>query len=133
LVPGHPSWLAPLGSWDQLAKAGLEGASLRWGSLNGGPLRLAVLANDGQDQIDEATRIADRWVVRSPSPRACSPAESVPAAKAGTLSVTIASPGPLAPALVGPRVGWRRPCRGRDGWRRRATTPPGRADAGGDS
>jgi hypothetical protein len=101
LVPGHPSRLAPLGSWDQLAKAGLEGASLRWGSLNGGPLRLAVLANDGPEQAEDAARIVDRWVVRTPQPRACSPAEAPPSPKAGTLSVTIASSSPLAQALIG--------------------------------
>src|SRR5262249_4445862 len=44
LVPGHPAWLAPLGSWDGLAKAGIEAASLRWSALYGGPLRVAVLA-----------------------------------------------------------------------------------------
>src|SRR5204862_7319105 len=65
LVPGHPSWLAPLGAWEGLAKAGLEAASLRWAALYGGPLRLAILANDGQDQVDVAPRAADRWLVRS--------------------------------------------------------------------
>src|SRR5207253_3553799 len=79
LVPGHPSWLAPLGSWEGLAKAGVEGASLRWAALTGGPVRLAVLANESQEQAEDAARVLDRWLVRTPQPRACPPSESLPA------------------------------------------------------
>jgi hypothetical protein len=111
LVPGHPSWLAPLGAWEGLAKAGVEGASLRWSALTAGPLRLAVLANESQEQADGASRVLDRWLVRTSSqlgPRACSPVEAFPSPKAGTLSLAIASAPPLAQALVGigvPRQG----------------------------
>jgi hypothetical protein len=101
LVPGHPSWLAPFGAWDGLAKAGVEGVSLRWSALTGGPLRMAVIANEAQEQADAAARIVDRWLVRSPQGRACSPVEGSPSPKAGNLSVTLASPPPLAQALVG--------------------------------
>jgi hypothetical protein len=101
LVPGHPAWLAPLGAWDGLAKAGLEAASLRWGALFGGPLRLALLANESQEQAEAASRAADRWLVRSSQARACSPVEPSPAPKAGTVAVVLASSPPLAQALVG--------------------------------
>jgi hypothetical protein len=101
LVPGHPTWLAPLGAWDGLAKAGLEAASLRWSALYGGPLRLAILANEGQEQADAASRAADRWLVRSTQARACAPVEPAPNAKAGTVAVVLASSPPLAQALVG--------------------------------
>ncbi len=101
LVPGHPSWLAPLGSWDDLAKAGVEAASLRWAALSAGPLRLAVLANDGRGQADAVVRAIDRWIVRTEQPRACSPAEPAPAAKAGTVPIAVPSPPPLSQALLG--------------------------------
>jgi hypothetical protein len=101
LVPGHPAWLAPLGSWDGLAKAGVEAASLRWGALFGGPLRLALLANESQEQADAASRAADRWLVRGAQTRACSPVEPSPSPKAGTVAVVLASAPPLAQALIG--------------------------------
>ena len=104
LVPGHPSWLAPLGAWEGLAKAGVEGASLRWAALAGGPLRLAVLANEGQDQADGAARVVDRWLVRTSQPRVCGPVEASPTPKSGTVTITIASPPPLAQAFLGVSV-----------------------------
>src|SRR5262249_22481915 len=103
-VPGHPSWLAPLGAWEGLAKAGVEGASLRWAALAGGPLRLAVLANESQDQVEGAARIIDRWLVRTSQPRVCAPADASPTPKGGTVMLTIASPPPFAQALLGVSV-----------------------------
>jgi len=138
LVPGHPSWLAPLGSWDELAKAGADAASLRWAALAGGPLRIAVLANESQDQADRAARIVDRWLVRSATqPRVCSPVEPSSSPKAGTVPVTISpSTLPLAQALVGigvapqgsPESAWAEltlaALGGADGWLTRALAAP---------
>jgi hypothetical protein len=136
LIPGHPSWLAPLGAWEGLAKAGAEGASLRWSALTAGPMRLAVLANEGQEQADGAARVIDRWLVRGSQPRACSPVEASPSPKAGTLSISLASIPPLSQAIVGigvPRQGapdavWGEltlaGLGGADGWLGKAVTSP---------
>jgi hypothetical protein len=105
-APGHPSWLAPLGSWEDLAKSGTEAASLRWGALVQGPLRLAVLGNENAQQADAVARTIDRWLVRSSDqPRVCAAAEPAATAKSGTLQITLASPPPLAQALVGLPLG----------------------------
>jgi hypothetical protein len=106
VAPGHPSWIAPLGSWDELAKAGVEAASLRWSALSSGPLRLAVLANDDAQQSDVVAKTIDRWLVRTTDqPRACSPVDTAPLARSGTLEVTLSATSALsaapAQALVG--------------------------------
>ena len=103
LVPGHPSWLAPFGAWEELANASAEAASVRWSTLAAGPLRLAVLANESEEQIELAARTIDRWLVRGiDGARACAPVEPPGAAKSGTLQVTLpASPTPVWQALLG--------------------------------
>jgi hypothetical protein len=101
LVPGHPSWLAPLGAWEGLAKAGIEAASLRWAALDAGPMRVSILANDDPEQADRVVRAVDRWLVRTSQARACSPVEPATAARAGTVSVVLASAPTMAQALVG--------------------------------
>jgi hypothetical protein len=103
LVPGHPSWLAPFGAWEELANASAEAASVRWSTLAAGPLRVAVLANESEEQIELAARTIDRWLVRGiDGPRACAPVEPPGAAKSGTVQVTLsASPTPVWQALLG--------------------------------
>ena len=103
LVPGHPSWLAPFGAWEELANASAEAASVRWSTLAAGPLRLAVLANESEEQIEVAARTIDRWVVRGiDGAKACAPVEPPGAAKSGTVQVTLpASPTPVWQALLG--------------------------------
>jgi hypothetical protein len=103
LVPGHPSWLAPFGAWEEVSTAGVDAASLRWSTLTGGPLRVAVLANESEEQIDLAARTVDRWLVRHlDGPKACPPVEPPGAAKSGTVQVTLpASPSPVWQALLG--------------------------------
>ena len=104
LVPGHPSWLAPFGAWEELANAGVDAASMRWSTLMSGPLRLAVLANESEEQTDWAARTVDRWLVRSlDGGRACAPVEPPGVAKSGTLQVTLPSSpsSPLWQALLG--------------------------------
>jgi hypothetical protein len=104
LVPGHPSWLAPFGAWEELANAGVDAASMRWSTLMSGPLRLAVLANESEEQTDWAARTVDRWLVRSlDGGRTCAPVEPPGVAKSGTLQVTLPSSpsSPLWQALLG--------------------------------
>jgi hypothetical protein len=106
VVPGHPSWIAPLGSWDDLAKSAAEAASLRWSAITAGPLRAAVLANDDADQAETIERTLDRWLVRTTDqPRACPPVESPLAPHPSILEINISPPPPpsvaTAQALVG--------------------------------
>ena len=103
LAPGHPSWLAPFGAWEELASAGVDATSIRWSTLAAGPLRLAVLANESEDQLDLAARTVDRWLVRGMDVgRACPPVEPPGAPKSGTVQVALpSSPSPLWQALLG--------------------------------
>jgi len=103
LVPGHPSWLAPFGAWEELANAGIDAASMRWSTLATGPLRLAVLSNESDEQADWAARTIDRWLVRNiDGARACAPVEPPGAPKAGTVQVTLPSSASLLwQALLG--------------------------------
>jgi hypothetical protein len=101
LVPGHPSWLAPLGGWDALARAGAEVASTHWASLAQGPLRLAVLVEDDVSQGEVAARTIDRWMVRrGEAPKSCPPAPDAPAPKFGTIPVELAGGPDASQALV---------------------------------
>jgi hypothetical protein len=107
VAPGHPSWVAPLGSWDEVAKTGVEGASLRWSALTSGPLRLAVVANDDAQQADAVARAIDRWLVRTTDqPRTCPPVDAPPASRSGTLEVTLSAPPPLTTPLAQALVGF---------------------------
>jgi hypothetical protein len=102
LAPGHPSWLAPFGAWEELASAGVDATSIRWSSLVAGPLRLSVLANETEEQIDLAARAVDRWLVRGMDvSRACPPVEPPGAPKSGTVQVALPSSSPLWQALLG--------------------------------
>jgi hypothetical protein len=102
LSPGHPSWLAPFGAWEELASASVEATSVRWSALAGGPLRLAVLANDSEQQIDLAARTLDRWLVRGmDGSRGCPAAEAPGIPKSGTVQVTLPSSSPVWQALLG--------------------------------
>jgi len=65
-MPDHPSWLEPIGTLDAIAKVGLESADLRLSTLRNAPLRIAVIANVQSDQVETASRAAERWVPRRP-------------------------------------------------------------------
>jgi hypothetical protein len=86
-APGHPSWLEARGSWTAISEATLHAAEARRLALARGPLRLAVLANSDQTQVDAAIRGADRWLrpLRSPGER-CPPTR-LPQPQAGELKV----------------------------------------------
>jgi hypothetical protein len=104
LAPAHPSWLVPLGSSDPLARAGQEAAALRWADLAGGPLRLALLANDGPGQADAAAQAADRWLARpEDAPRRCPASEELARTKPSTVAITLGSAA-AAQALVAAAV-----------------------------
>jgi hypothetical protein len=82
LWPGQPSRLAPWGLFESVARGNTHGVRLRWASLVGGPMRVAVLGNASARQAEAAVKAADRWMVRGATPRACSspPSPSPPAA-----------------------------------------------------
>lgn len=68
----HPSWLDPTGTVDAVAKSSPDAVDLRLATLRSGPLRIAVLANDDEQQSDSAARAAERWLPRRPGEaRAC--------------------------------------------------------------
>jgi hypothetical protein len=95
LAPAHPSWLLPLGSADPLARAGQEAVSLRWSDLVAGPLRLAVLSNEGPVQADAAALAADRWLARpEDAPRRCPAAEELAKPKPSTFTVALGAGAP---------------------------------------
>lgn len=107
LVPEHPSFIDALGALEPVAKIGGEGVELRLSTLRSGPLRLAVIANvagstsgagaggpsgagvtTGEaDQVDAATRAAERWVPRLPGETRACPAIDLGSAPRGVLHV----------------------------------------------
>lgn len=89
LAPGHPSWLAPLGTRTGLSSIADDDIEARAAALRGGPLRVAVLASDDQAQADAAVRSVDRWVARRPGEvRACPMPPDVKA-RPGTYAVDL--------------------------------------------
>ncbi|MBI5533742.1 MAG: hypothetical protein HY898_13565 [Deltaproteobacteria bacterium] len=102
MAPSHPSWIAPFGSQESLAKAGLNTASYRWASLADGPIRVAVLANVDQKQADAAVRAMDRWMLRRvDGARACPPLPPVSEAASGARDTTVRATSASPVALVG--------------------------------
>ena len=79
IVPGHPSWLAPMGPLESLGRSSDAAVAARASALRAGPLRVAVLANASASQAEAAVRAVDRWIARRPfESRAC-PVASTPA------------------------------------------------------
>lgn len=87
LAPDRPSWLDALGALEPVAKIGAEAVELRLSTLRGGPLRLAVLANADAEQVDAASRAAERWVPRLPGETRACPSAELPAAPKAALHV----------------------------------------------
>jgi len=98
IVPGHPSWFSPTGSLDTLARSS-DGALLtRAGAVRGGPLRVAILANEDAAQGAAAAAAVDRWIPRRPGEsRVCPAASEPPAPRPGTYPVDVSG----APDQVG--------------------------------
>jgi hypothetical protein len=89
-LPEHPSWLDPVGTLDAIAKVGLESAELRLSTLRNAPLRLAVIANEQQDQVEAASRAAERWVPRRPGEsRACALLDPGPIPKGAVRALSV--------------------------------------------
>jgi hypothetical protein len=79
VVPGHPSWIAPMGPVDALGRSSDGSVAARASALRAGPLRVAVLGNASAAQSEAAVRAADRWIVRHPGQSRVCPVPSVPA------------------------------------------------------
>jgi hypothetical protein len=106
VAPGHPSWLLPLGSWDTVSKAGLEAVSVRWADLVGGPLRVAVIANDSSAQVEAAGAAVDRWLARADeASRRCPASEDAVRPKPATVALSTASNGSSQALLALPVAG----------------------------
>ena len=88
--PGHPSWVAPLGTAMGVGSGSDEDLALRAAAIRSGPLRVAVLANADATQSDAAVRAADRWIARRPGEvRACPSAPTPVVPRAGTYAVAL--------------------------------------------
>lgn len=111
LAPGHPSWVAPWGTETTVGRASDGAVTARAQALRAGPLRVAILANDGLSQGEAASRAVDRWVVRhAGEARGCSPVTAGLPPKAGTY------PFDPAPSAAGSGEVWIAAPLSRDGW-----------------
>jgi hypothetical protein len=99
LAPGHPSWVAPLGTWEAIARMGAEAAAMRWGAVADGPLRVAVLAAEDDAQAAAAARTVEHWLPRGAA-RACPAVDALAPAQSGSVVVDLASSAWTAQALV---------------------------------
>jgi hypothetical protein len=79
LVPGHPSWIAPMGPVEALGRSSDAAVLGRASALRAGPLRVAVLANESRAQADAAVRAVDRWIARHAGQTRACPVPSTPA------------------------------------------------------
>ena len=73
LFPGRAGALFPWGLLDPVARASADAVRFRWSRLGSGPLRVAVLANDGGEQAKAAVAALERWATRPNEPRSCPP------------------------------------------------------------
>jgi hypothetical protein len=91
LAPGHPSWIAPLGTAEALGRSSDAAVTARAAALRAGPLRVAVIANADAGQSEAAVHAVDRWVARRPGEsRSCPQATAVSGVRPGTYPVEIA-------------------------------------------
>ncbi len=79
VVPGHPSWIAPMGPVDALGRSSDASVVARASSLRTGPLRVAVLGNASAGQAEAAVGAVDRWIARQPGVARACPVPSTPA------------------------------------------------------
>lgn len=101
LAPSHPSWLAPLGTWDAVTRLGDAAVSLRWSAVAAGPVRVAVLANESADEGDAVGRAVDRWMVRGlGEARACPAIDAPSPPRAGAFEVALGARAETAQAIV---------------------------------
>jgi hypothetical protein len=90
--PDRPSFLYAEGDASAVAHVGVDAVALRLTTLRDGPLRLAVIADVESNQIDVATRAADRWAPRRPGEtRSCPAIDPGAAPKGGLHAITVKS------------------------------------------
>ena len=107
MVPEHPSWMDPFGSFVRVSGATLSQARLRLRDLLGGPLRLSVIANADVEQAAEVGRAVERYLVPRVLARPC-PTFMAGNSKPGQLGVRLPRESSLGQTLVSasvPRVG----------------------------
>jgi len=93
VVPGHPSWIAPMGPLDALGRSSDAAAMARASGLRAGPLRVAVLGNTSAAQAEAAIHAVDRWVVRHPGQSRTCPVPSAPSPPRSATYAVDAPPG----------------------------------------
>jgi hypothetical protein len=98
IVPGHPSWIAPMGPLDAIGRSSDASVIARASAVRAGPLRVAVIANDAQAQADAAARAVDRWIARRSDapkgPRVCATPSAPAAPRPGTYAVDLPAGAP---------------------------------------
>ncbi|HEY4014423.1 MAG TPA: hypothetical protein VGM06_13870 [Polyangiaceae bacterium] len=103
LAPGHPTWIAPLGTKAGLAAASDDAVTTRAAAMRAGPLRVAVLANDDAAQANAAVQAVDRWIARTPGEaRSCPAPPKLPPVQPGTYAVDLTGKGPSEALLAFP-------------------------------
>lgn len=101
LSPSHLSWIAHRGSFDSAARVGVEAVSLRTEAFLQGPLRVAVLADDTEDQGQAAARTIARWLSEAPKQaKHCSRPSSRVAPRPGLIEVELPKGAQGARAIV---------------------------------
>ncbi|HEU4412465.1 MAG TPA: hypothetical protein VFS43_44900 [Polyangiaceae bacterium] len=83
LLPSHAAAWFPWGLAGSLGRVGPEAVRVRWRRLAAGPLRLAVLAGGGPEQLRAAGLAVERWAAHGEAAATCPPREEAPAAGAG--------------------------------------------------
>jgi hypothetical protein len=83
LLPSHAGAWFPWGLAAPLGRASAEGVRGRWRRLANGPLRMAVLAGGGPEQVRAAARAVERWAARGEGAERCPPREPLAEALGG--------------------------------------------------
>jgi hypothetical protein len=91
VLPDHPSWLEPRGSFEALSEAAAASADARRRALAQGPLRLAVLSNASAEQPAVVARSAERWLRAARTDGGRCPAPSRSPGRAGEITLEASS------------------------------------------
>lgn len=87
LLPAHPSWLAPWGAPSDHAGTGLPEIGARWRAIVHSPVRVAMIANSGEEQARAVFDEVDRWLPIEARSRPCSevprPSDAPPSSSHG--------------------------------------------------
>jgi hypothetical protein len=88
LLPSHAAAWFPWGLAGALGRVGPEGVRVRWRRLATGPLRLAILAGGGPEQVRAAGLAVERWAARGEGAARCPPRAETPAPGTGRYATT---------------------------------------------